>query len=321
MLRLKAVYNPSKPYKNKILAEIAKTWKTPYLSVIKDIYPVFFRKISYPEVDHTDGIGTKGVFHWEKRSFKAAVLDALAMNLNDLALVRATPYKLQNHIILPQDDQSAILAIIKALGQECKKRKIAITGGETSIHNNIAGLDIGMTVSGFIKKQKPNRLQIGDVLIGLGSSGIHSNGLTKARLVLGESFRPDFVKPTHIYSDSILKLNGMVDIHGMMHITGGAFTKLKDILPSGADIVIHKNHKLKPQKIFQGLSRLGVPDQEMYQTFNCGIGFILSIGKKDVAETLKFLSKYHKADIIGEVVRGGRYIKIESMFSERLLEY
>lgn len=80
------MYDPTKPYKKQILELIKQTWETPYVSVKGDIYPIIERKFSYPEVDHTDGIGTKGVYHWQQRTFGNAALDALAMNLNDLAL-------------------------------------------------------------------------------------------------------------------------------------------------------------------------------------------------------------------------------------------
>lgn len=114
------------------------------------------------------------------------------MNLNDLELVRAIPYKLQNHIIIPKDDKEAILEIIEAIVGECKQRNIAITGGETSIHDNTDGLDISMTVSGFIKDYKPNKFEIGNILIGIKSNGLHSSGFTKVREVFGKEDRSEF---------------------------------------------------------------------------------------------------------------------------------
>ncbi len=168
-------YNPEKPYKNQILELIKKTWITPYISVQEGIYPVFKRKFDYPEIDHTDGIGTKGIYYWNRRTFRNAVLDALAMNLNDLAMARAVPYKLQCHLILPEDNKSVILDIMKNLVIECKKRQIAITGGETSIQDNVQGIDISLTVSGFVKKAKGNQFLVGDMLVGFASSGLHSN--------------------------------------------------------------------------------------------------------------------------------------------------
>jgi len=311
------MYNPTKPYKENILNLIKQTWKTPYLSIKEDVYSIIRKKFSYPEIDHTDGIGTKGIYHWQKKTFKNAVLDALSMNLNDLALVRARPYKLQNHILLPRDDKKAILEIISTLVKECKKRNIAITGGETSIHDNIKGLDISMTVSGFIKNYKPIRFKVGDILIGIKSNGLHSNGFTKVRKVFGKEFRPEFVKATAIYLDEILALDEKFEINGMADITGGAYTKLKDLLDDNSDVIIKRDHRLKAQLIFKDLYKKNIPDEEMYKTFNCGIGFILSVSQK---EADKIVSKTN-GDIVGEVVAGTGRIKIESMFSDKKIEF
>lgn len=308
-------YNPIKPYKDKILKLIKQTWNTPYISVQEGIYPIFNRKFNYPEVDHTDGIGTKGIYHWDKHTFKNAVLDALAMNLNDLAMARAIPYKLQCHLSLPRDDQKAILSIMNNLVVECKKYKIAITGGETSIQNTMQGLDISLTVSGFVKKFKKNQFKVGDTLIGFKSNGLHSNGFTTVRKVFGKKFYKDFTEPTKIYVKTINTIQEEYDIHGMMHITGGAYTKLKGLLYN-ADIVM-SNHKLKPQSIFKNLYKSGVSDLNMYKTFNCGVGFILSASQNDA---LKIISKVKDSDIIGKVVRGRGKIIINSMFSDKRLE-
>lgn len=310
------MYDPTKPYKNEIIELIKQTWETPYVSVKEGTYPIIEKKFVSFEVYHTDGIGTKGVYHWQQRSFKNAVLDALAMNLNDLALIRARPDILQNHIFIPEDDKEAILEIIKNLAYECRKRDIAITGGETSIHNNIEGLDISITVSGFFETYKPNWFKKEDILIGIKSNGLHSNGFTKVREVFRNGYRPEFIKPTEMYLDTILELDEKYDIHGMMHITGGAFSKLKGALHD-ADAIIRRNHKLKPQKIFRELYNRGCGDEEMYKTFNCGIGFVLSTNKKDAK---KIVSELDNADIIGEVVSGTGKVRLESMFSSKNVE-
>ncbi|GAH88384.1 unnamed protein product, partial [marine sediment metagenome] len=221
---------------------------------------------------HVDGIGTKGIFHWEQRSFRNAILDALAMNLNDLAMMRATPYALLDNLFLPEDDNDAILELVKSLSEECKKRNIAITGGETAILNNVQGLEISMNILGFVEKPKPNLLKEGDVLIGIESNGLHSNGFTRVRELF--DYKPEFILPTNIYIDTITRLERECDIHGMMHITGGAFTKLKELLPN-ADAIITNEHSLEPKEIFWELYRKGISDEEMYKTFNCGIGFVL----------------------------------------------
>lgn len=306
------MYNPAKPTKKKVIDLISTTWKTPYISITPDTYSIFKTKIKGYEVDHTDGIGTKGFYHWRKRSFKNAVIDALAMNLNDLALVRAIPFKLQNHIVLPKDDNQAVYAIAKALTCECKNRKIAITGGETSIHENSDSMDISITVSGFIAKKVKNRFTTNDVLIGIKSSGLHSNGITKVRELYGSNYRPEFTKPTRIYLDEILKVNSVNQINGMMHITGGAFTKLKDILIN-QDAVIEAK-KLKPQKIFYEIYNKKVSDEDMYSTFNCGIGFILSVPKN---QSLSVVQKLPNSAIIGTIVKGSGKVIIKSAFSDQ----
>ena len=309
------MYDSSKPYKESVLDIIQETWNTPYVSVSKGVYPVITKKFSLSEVDHTDGIGTKGVYHWRQRTFRSAVLDALAMNLNDLALVRAIPYKLQNHIFIPEDNRDAIYEIVQALVQECKVRNIAITGGETSIHNNVDGLDISITMSGFVEQPKTNMFEVGDIVFGLKSNGLHSNGFTKIREVFGEVYREEFVVPTKIYLDEITSLNKTLEIHGMMHITGGAFTKPKDLLQDG-DLWVRHSEELKPQQIFYDIHAKGVSDEEMYRTFNCGIGFIFSVSKSDAEKIPSSLETYE----IGKIVSGTRKVVLESAFTNQRIE-
>ena len=239
------------------------------------------------------------------------MLDALAMNLNDLALVRAVPYKLSNHITVPVEDVR-VFKVIQAMVEECKKRRIAMVGGENSFHNTTDGLDISMTVSGFVKKPEPNLCKIGDVLIGLKSSGLHSNGITTVRKVFKKQIRPEFTVPTKIYLDEVLTVCNKHQVNGMMHITGGAFTKLKDIL-KGADADIRHPRKLRPQKIFFDL-RKKIPNMQMYSTFNCGIGFVLSVPKSEVRQILRLLPA---SAVIGRVVKGKGRGRIISGFDQK----
>ena len=306
------MYDPTKPYKREILKLIQKTWKTPYVSVKNQIIK---KKFSFPEYCHTDGIGTKGIYHWGKRTFKNAVMDALAMNLNDLLMMNAKPYAILNHLFLPKDDKAAILEIISHLSQECQKRKIAILGGETAIHNDMTGMELSITMLGFVKKPKINQFKIGDVLIGISSNGLHSNGFSKVREVFGKKIKPEFTTPTSIYFDGIFPLIKKYDIQGIAHITGGAFSKLKDLL-NGADAKITRNHKLKPPKIFKELYKKGISDEAMYKIFNCGIGLVLSVRPKYVDKALKE-TKNFKTDIIGKIMPGNGKVIIESAFSNK----
>jgi len=268
------MYDSTKPYNKQIIKLIKQTWKTPYISVENGLVK---KKFNYPEYHHSDGIGTKGVYHWHQKTLENAVLDTMAMNLNDMILERAIPYAIIDHLLIPEDNNEYIIRIMKKLTYECKKRDIAITGGEIAIHNILNEIELSITMLGFIKNPKPNKFQIGDSLIGIQSSGIHSNGFTKVREVFKDKYLPEFTKPTLIYSDLLLKLNEEHEINGMMHITGGAYTKLKKLLEN-ADAKITQ-HSLNPQSIFRKLSKK-ISDIEMYKTFNCGIGFILSTPKK-----------------------------------------
>ena len=311
-------------YKGQILKLIKKTWETPYVWVKNQVVK---KKFSFPEFEHVDGIGTKGIYHWKKRSFKNAVLDALAMNLNDFLIANAKPYAILNHLFLPRDDKKAILEIISHLSQECKKRKIAILGGETAINNDMEGMELSITMLGFVEKPRENKFQIDDALIGVESNGLHSNGFSKVREIFRKKIKPEFIKPTLIYFDKIFPLIEKFNIRGMVHITGGAFTKLKDLL-NGANAIISRKHKLKPQPIFYEILKKGVSEVQMYKIFNCGIGLILSVSPKDVSSVLseinpvrnrRFLNgvKNFKTDIIGKIIPGNGKVIIESAFSNK----
>lgn len=266
------------------------------------------------QVDHTDGIGTKGVFHWTWSTFAEAVQDALAMNLNDLLTVRARPVKLQNHLTLPSDDHQAILQIITELCKECKKRQILVTGGETSVHDNYKGMDLSLTVTGICECPLPNEFIEGDLLVGLPSNGVHSNGFTHIRKFFPELSR-DFTTPTRIYWDDVYPLvtgDYMSDVHGMVHIAGGGFTRLL----KHARAYKVKLGKWPLQPIFEKIWKTATTET-MYKTFNCGIGMVLSVVPGKAEELATLLGGY----VIGEVSRdqeGGR-LEIDSIFDRKTI--
>lgn len=293
--------------------KIKETWRTPYLEITDDLYPVLKKKFTSPEVDSTDGIGTKGIFHWQQRTFREAAIDALAMNLNDLAMMRATPYKLQDHITLPREDPEARDQIMDTLITEASKRDIAITGGETSYHNNTDSLEISITASGLVSRPRRNQTKTEDLIIGLRSHGLHSNGFRQARATLGEAYREEFTEPTAIYAETVLDLDTRYAVHGLMHITGGAYTKLHDVMDEKQNLYFSREHALRPQPIFQELHDQGLSDEEMYQTFNCGIGFMLTARANEADAIVGELGD--EAAIIGKVEEGSGLIIVESQFS------
>lgn len=318
-------YDPTKPYKERILKAIEATWKTPYVSVTQggekefryDPYPIVEHHFGGNNlfIDHTDGIGTKGVHHWRARTFKHAVADALAMNLNDIAQVRGTPFKLQNHIILQHDDHEAIIEIVGEMAKLCKSYNIAITGGETSIQNNIMGMDISMTVSSFLSLPCRRETKVGDWLLGVYSSGLHSNGFTLATELLPDNWLESLTYPTINYYNLIDSLWKKYKISGAWHIAGGGFTRLKT---PGIDMRICVPYPGIPAIFHELYKATGKNDEVMYKTFNCGVGFVIS-AEPDVAREI--IKSYDDPPIrhIGAVSEGDGRIKIVSSFGGKEL--
>jgi phosphoribosylformylglycinamidine cyclo-ligase len=306
------MYDPTKPYKDDILEMIQSTWDTPHVIVTKGRYPAVARTHCHVnEIDHTDGIGTKGLLLWQRRNLGRGVLaggvqDALAMNLNDLITVGAVPYKLQNHLILPEDDHAAILEIISALCAHCRQRKICVTGGETSIQNNIEGMELSLTVTGFVPDfyiTKQNKAAIGDYVVGLPSSGPHSNGYTLLRRIMPN---PP-TTPTVIYEQPKVWYNSIV------HLAGGAYTRLKEVCQDHQDIVLEFQsgdfwqyvwHEVKAH---DALNRDENLDRQMYSTFNCGYGMVMTVPPESYRPECGHL--------IGHVVRGNKNVRIKSAFT------
>jgi phosphoribosylaminoimidazole synthetase len=310
------MYDTTKLYNDLIRSIIKKTWKTPYVFVKDDLVT---KKIYLKEYHHSDGIGTKGIYHWKNKTLENAVIDALAMNLNDMLMKRAIPYAITDHLFLPEDNKKYIARIIGKLAEECRKRDIAITGGETAIHDNSKEIELSITMMGFVENTRKNQFKIGDVVIGVKSSGLHSNGFTKVREIFGDENKPEFTIPTLIYHDAIINADKKYKINGLVHITGGAYTKLKKPLKEG-NIEIDSNW-LAPHPIFYELYEKGISDKEMYKTFNCGIGFVLS-AHPDKANLI--LSKINRAgfksEIIGKITPGNRKIHIKSAFTNKKIE-
>lgn len=318
------MYDTTKPYIPEIERIIKTTWDTKYLRVEeRGIHERGVHRkpsICGPDFYHVDGIGTKGEDHWRERTFQAAVLDALAMNLNDFCLARAIPIAICDHIFLPKDDNEAILQIVSFLATECRMRHIAITAGETAICDTMKGMEISITMSGFKRNLRPNQFCDGDILIGIGSSGPHSNGFTKIHEVFGDQRPSTITTSTLIYFDVIDGIDRIFEIHGMAHITGGGFTKIKRFL-GDHDAHIGRDHDLQPHPIFGDLLNKGIPEKDMYSIFNCGIGFIIGVDKDAVRGCLSMLMSQFKAVVIGNVIPGTGRVCIQSKFSDQTYIY
>lgn len=313
-------YDTTKPYSGSIRRLIEKTWTTPHLTIDNGIVNWNGSVRLANAVFHTDGFGTKGVPHWLQRTFEHAVYDTFAMNANDLAVMGAVPHLVTDHILLPEDDHAAIIDIVSYLAVLCKNHNVAIAGGETAIHNNLHGLEISLMMMGTVVSPRPNKFRPGDVLIGVESFGLHANGFTKAREKLGDDLRPELTRPTALYLGRVLAVGKMCNFSGMAHITGGGFTRLKSLL-GDADAHIDRAHFLDPQDIFYELYLYGISDEEMYKTFNCGIGFIVAVPPDQAEKCLAIFGMEFSADIIGHVTPGIGMVIIESKFSSAKVAY
>ena len=183
----------------------------------------------------TDGVGSKVLVAQKLRKYDTVGIDVIAMNVNDVICNGATPLAFVDYIALEKTSKYMLNEIAKGLLEGAKQSDMPIVGGETAtlpdiIKGNGEGFDLAGTCLGVVKKEKiisGKDIAPGDVIIGIESSGIHSNGLTLARKILGESDYPELLVPTRIYVKQILDLIEHVKVKGMAHITGSGLLNLK----------------------------------------------------------------------------------------------
>ena len=250
----------------------------------------------YALAAHTDGVGTKVLVADACRKYDTIGIDCIAMNVNDIICLGAEPVALVNYLALEKPRPHLVEEVMKGLQRGAQEAGVAIISGETAIMPDvISGFDLAATIIGFVRKQKiitGEKIQPGDSILGLRSSGIHSNGLTLARkLLLTPKTEPgtaiELLRPTRIYTRPVSQLlRSNLEIHGLAHITGGGYSKLKRI-GLKAEVGFLLDNLPKPQSIFKKIQLKGkISDREMYRTFNMGIGFLV-ICPKRVVEHVK----------------------------------
>ena len=274
---------------------------------------------------HTDGVGTKVLIAQQYSKFDTVGIDCIAMNVNDLICVGAEPISLVDYIALKKNNPLLLKEITKGLAKGSKLSATPIIGGETAIMPDVIegygnkAFDLAASAIGIINKKTnmlKRKIKSGDIIIGLRSSGIHSNGATLARKVLLNkySLRKKIYKskrlgdillePTIIYSQAIMTiLNNVKSIHGLAHITGGAFTKLPRI---GSNSIGFSIYLPEPPLIFDLIQRTGnISNKEMHRTFNMGYGFVIVSPKSQHNNVVSILDEYKiKNDVIGEIFSG-----------------
>ncbi|MHC1585204.1 MAG: phosphoribosylformylglycinamidine cyclo-ligase [Candidatus Syntropharchaeia archaeon] len=264
----------------------------------------------------TDGVGSKVIIAREMGKFDTIGIDCIAMNVNDLLAVGAEPISFVDYLAMESPDEEITAQIGKGLSKGAEIANISIVGGETAtLPEIIRGLDLAGTAIGIVKKDRiitGEKIEIGDVILGLESSGIHSNGLTLARKVIEsrgysyfDPFPPDpertigeeLLTPTKMYIE-ILDLLKSCEVHGMAHITGGGFLKLKRISNLGFDIY----DPIEPNPIFKFIEEEGeIGRAEMYRTFNMGMGFAIILPESEVKTAEKIVG----GKVVGEIVERG----------------
>ncbi len=242
----------------------------------------------------TDGVGSKIMVAEKVGRFDTIGIDCVAMNVNDLIAVGSQPIAMVDYIAIEKPNESIMAEIAKGLEKGCEIADITLVGGETAtLPDMVKGFDLAGTAIGFVERDKlitGRNIQPGDVIFGIPSSGVHSNGLTLIRKVLeragidyreefenGTSYGEEILRPTRIYVE-VLKVLKEFEVKGMAHITGGGLLNLLRL--KKLRYVIER--PLKPQRIFRVIQELGnVEEDEMYRTFNMGMGFSLIMSEEE----------------------------------------
>ena len=249
----------------------------------------------------TDGVGSKLLLAEEMDSLHTVGIDCVAMNTNDLICVGAEPLSFVDYVALDKPDEELMAKLGKGLAEGCKQSNCTLSGGETAILPELVhGFDIAGTSVGYVKQDEiidGTKIAEDDVLIGLKSSGPHSNGYTLIRKLFNgdKEIGKQLVEPTRIYVKEVMNLIKQVDVHGIAHITGGGLDNISRINDNFQYVI---DNPLPVPSVFNWLQKRGeVEDGEMYRTFNMGMGMIIVVDKNgykkySFAEILPFDFKF-----------------------------
>ena len=283
-----------------------------YVLPIKGHYAGLFKSGDQTLAIHCDGVGSKLLVADEMGKFDTVGIDCVAMNVNDIICLGARPLVLVDYLALAEEDAELVSAVMKGLQVGAKQASCAIVGGETAIlPDMIKGgkkpFDLAATCVGVVEGEPITGAKMvpGDVLIGLESSGIHSNGYTLARKVLdAKKWGKEMLVPTKIYVKPIMEMITSCSVHGIAHITGGAYSKLSRIGAYGKVGFLLDNMP-KMEGVMAELEKKLASDYEMYRTFNCGIGMVVACPASDADKIIAIAKKHGvRAQKIGKVVAG-----------------
>ena len=260
----------------------------------------------------TDGVGTKMLVADQMEDWSTVGIDCIAMNVNDLYVMNMEPVAFVDYIATDKLSVDKMAQIGIGLNEGAKQANIDIVGGETaSLRGLVNGLDLAGTCLGIQKKDKiitGKSIKPGDVIIGVASTGVHSNGLSLARSVVEKyagydkkfkgkkTFGQELLTPTRIYHES-LKVAASCTVHGMCHVTGGGLLNFTRLSKYGFLF----DSPITPPEIFSWIQKAGdIAPMEMYRTFNMGMGYAYIVPKGSVAAVLK---RVKGAQVVGKVVK------------------
>ena len=281
-------------------------------------------------VSGTDGVGTKLKLAFLMDKHDTIGEDCVAMCVNDVICTGASPMFFLDYMALGKNIPEKVATIVAGVAEGCKKANCSLIGGETAEmpgfypvdEYDLAGFCVGIVDKKKIIDNKT--IEIGDKVIGLKSSGVHSNGFSLVRKVfdvnkenlneyiecLGCTVGEALLEPTKIYVKPILKLIEQVKVKGISHITGGGFYEnMPRMLREGVALKIDKNSYEVPP-IFKLIAERGnIPERDMYNTFNMGIGMAVIVPESEVEKSLEILKEAgEEAYLIGEVIAGNKEI-------------
>ena len=275
-------------------------------------------------VSSTDGVGTKLKIAELCQKHDTIGIDLVAMCVNDVVVSGARPLFFLDYFAVGSLDVDQATDVVRGIAKGCELAKCSLIGGETAEmpghyapgSYDLAGFTVGIAERNEIIDGA--EVKVGDKLIGLASSGVHSNGYSLVRKIcfdelglsvtdqvpeLGCSLGEALLKPTRIYTETVLNVIKNFHVHGVVHITGGGFTdNIPRVLPTGCKAVI-KDGSWPRQPIFEFLQTKGnVSTEEMFRTFNCGIGMVLIVKAKEVDDVMSQLAALAESPyLIGEI--------------------
>ena len=281
----------------------------------------------------TDGCGTKVKLAFIMDKHDTIGIDAVAMCVNDVACAGGEPLFFLDYIACGKNYPEKIASIVKGVAEGCRMSDAALIGGETAEHPGLMPEDeydiAGFTVGVVDRKDMitGENIMPGDVLVGIASSGVHSNGFSLVRKVfemtkesldtyydeLGTTLGEALIAPTKIYVKAMKSVkNAGVTVKGCSHITGGGFYEnIPRMLPDGVSAKVNKDsYPVLP--IFKLLQKTGgIEEKMMYNTYNMGLGMVLALDPKDVDTAIKAIEKAgEKAYVVGEIIEGDKQVEL-----------